>query len=264
MFSAAGLNSAGSTRLLTNGARSAICAAAVARRRRERREVAGQHRRRRHVGDVRGRRHARHGALVAAKEKQAVPGDRPADRAAELVAPQPVADAFAVGAANRKRVRRVEPVVAQELERVAVEHVGSRLGHGVHRRARVHAVLRRQAARRHAELLHRIRERQRQAAGVLRVVVHGAVEDVGDAGVHAARDRDADTALKILRVGPAGDEGGARQHDEVGHLASLERQRHDPLLLDDRADAGAPHVDDGRRGFDRHGLFQVPDRPAAH
>ena len=128
----------------------------------------------------------------------------------------------------------------------------------------MHPVLRRQAAGGHLELLQRIRERERQPAVTADVVVHGAVEGVGDAGEHAARDRDLRPALEPLVAGPARLEGATRQDDEVGDLAALERQLHDPLLLDDRADAGAPHVHEGRGGFHRHRLLEIPDAPAPH
>jgi hypothetical protein len=39
-----------------------------------------------------------------------------------------------------------------------------------------------------------------------------------------------------------------------------QRQRDDPLLLDHRADACAPHVHDRRRGFNRHRFLEVADR----
>ena len=55
--------------------------------------------------------------------------------------------------------------------------------------ARVHAVLRRHRARLGAELLQRIGERQRQVQVVVRVVVHRAVEDIGDAERQPARQR---------------------------------------------------------------------------
>ena len=64
---------------------------------------------------------------------------------------------------------------------------------------------------------------------------------------------------KLRLFGPAGLDGRAGQHDQVGDLASLQRQLDDPLLFDHLADAGAPHVHDRRRGFDRHRLLEVAD-----
>ena len=115
-FIAAGLNRAGSMRLLTNGAPQGDLPAGVARRRRERREVAREHLGRRHVRNVARRHLTQHGALVAGEKKQLVADDRAADRAAELVAPQAVVHLLAVGADRGKWLRRVEATIAQELE----------------------------------------------------------------------------------------------------------------------------------------------------
>ena len=64
--------------------------AAVARRRRECREVAGQHLGGRHPRDIVGRLHLDHGGLIRAEEEELVGHNWPAERAAELVAPQPI------------------------------------------------------------------------------------------------------------------------------------------------------------------------------
>jgi hypothetical protein len=124
---------------------------------------------------------------------------------------------------RRKRARGVEPMVPEELERVPMEDVRSRLGHRVDGCARVHAGLCRQRARRNAELLQCIREWQWQAAGVLHVVVHGAVEQIGDAEGQAAGHGDIYAALETSTVGAAGFDGRARQHDQVSDLAPLQR-----------------------------------------
>src|SRR5215208_3722797 len=79
-------------------------------------------------------------------------------------------------------------MVAVELEEIAGQLVGSGLRDGVDRRARVHTVLCGETARRDPELLERVRERQRQVRVVLRVVMHRAVEQVGDAERKAAGD----------------------------------------------------------------------------
>ena len=52
-------------------------------------------------------------------------------------------------------------MVSQELERVAVKHIGAGLGHGIDSGSRMHAVLSRQTTGGHPELLQRIRERKR-------------------------------------------------------------------------------------------------------
>jgi hypothetical protein len=51
-----------------------------------------------------------------------------------------------------------------------------------------------------------------------------------------------------------------RQHDQVGHLPSLQWQLDDALVFDDLVDAGAAHVYERRRGLNRHGLFEVAHR----
>src|SRR6185503_6882601 len=101
---------------------------------------------------------------------------RPTQRAAELAALETVVKALAVGPDRRKRARRIEPVVAEEFERVAREAVRARLRHGVHARRRMDAILRGEATRRDAELLERVRERQREVDVFLRVVVRRPVE----------------------------------------------------------------------------------------
>ena len=64
-------------------------------------------------------------------------------------------------------------------------------------------------------------------------------------------------------VGGAGLHRRAGEHDQVGDLAALQRQLDDALVLDDVADAGAAHVDERRRRFDRDRLLEVADASAA-
>ena len=173
---------AGLRRLLTKGARRLTRAGRVALGRRVLREVAGKHRGRRHEGEQIRRRFAQPRALIRAEEEQAVGRNRTAERAAELVAAQAVALALTGGRVDRvERVGRVEAVVADELEQVAVKQVRARLGHGVDRGARVHAVVGVRRARLEPELLQRVGKRQRQVQVVVRVVVRGAVEQIGHA-----------------------------------------------------------------------------------
>ena len=167
---------------------------AVAGGRGELREVAGQHRRRRHELDVRRRPLAQHRPLIGAEEKQFVLHDRPAQRAAELAPLQAIVLRLAVRIFGRKRADGVEAMVAQELERVPGEAIRAGLRNRVHRGAGVDAVLRGEAARGDPKLLQRIGERQREVRVLLRVVVHGAVERVADAGRQPARDRDVHAA----------------------------------------------------------------------
>ena len=157
-------------------------------------------------------------------------------------------------------IRRVEAAVAIELEQAAREPVGARLGHGVHRRPRVHAVLRGEAGRRDAEFLQRIGERQRQVGVVLRVVVHGAVEQVGDAEGQAAGHRHVDGSPEAAAVRAAGVDGRAHHHEQRCHLPSLQRQFDDPLTFHDLADARAPHVHERRGRFNGHRFLEGADR----
>jgi hypothetical protein len=90
--------------------------------------------------------------------------------------------------------------------------------------------------------------------------VRRAVEHVGDAEREAAGNGDADAALHAAAVRRAGLHRRAREHDQVGDLASLERQFDDALVLDDVADAGAADVDDRRGGLYGDRLFKVADR----
>ena len=242
-----------------------------ARRRRDSREVACEHLRRRHVRNVARRHLAQRGALVGAEEKECVAHDRAAQRAAELVAPEAVIDLLAIGADRGKVLRRVETTVAQELEAVSRERVGPRLGHRVDRRARLDAPVGGKAARRHLEFLERIRERQRQNGVALRFVVRRTVQRIGDAKWQAAANRDEHAALDAARGRGAGLHSGAGEHDQVGDLASLQRQLQNGFVVDDRADARAADVDERRRGLHRHrflqranGQHRVHGRCAAH
>src|SRR4029434_7370315 len=90
--------------------------ATVALRRSDGGEIAREHRGCRHERDVRRRALAKDRALVGGKEKKPIPDNRAAERTAELVALQPIVDALTVRADACKRARRVEPVMAQELE----------------------------------------------------------------------------------------------------------------------------------------------------
>src|SRR5579871_1726306 len=97
--------------------------------------------------------------------------DRPAERAAELVALQAVTR-------DCERVARVEDAVAKKLERVAVEFVSAVLSHDVHGRRRMLAVLRRNGASLDLEFLQRVRKWKRQIQVVEGVVVRCAIHQI--------------------------------------------------------------------------------------
>ena len=117
-----------------------------------------------------------------------------------------------------------------------------------------------QAARGDAEFLQRVREGQRQVQVVVGVVVHRAVERVGDAVRQAAADRDRDAARVVARRRRLLIDRRSGEHQQAGHLAPLQRQLDDALVFDDFADAGAAHVDERRRGFDRDRFREVANR----
>ena len=232
---------------------------AVARRRRKGREVTRQHRGCRHERDVRGRQLTLDRPLVGAEKEQTVSDDRTAQRPAKLTALEAVILALAVGTDAGKGTLRVEMAIPEELEPVPGAAVRARLGDRIDTCPRVHAVLGGQPAGRDPEFLQRVRERQRQVGVGLRVVVRRAVEHVGDAKRQAAGDRDRHAAWNAA-LRDAGLDGSASQNKEVRDLASLQRQLHDPLVLDDRADARAAHVHERGRGVDRHCFLDAAHR----
>ena len=260
MFSAARLNCAGSMRLFTNPPRSVICRpplqAGEATVVKSPASIAG-------VGT--------RAMLAAGCWRTVVPWKAPKKNSLfctigpPSVPPnwlrcRPSSTRLAVRSDLRERVRRVEAPVAQELEHIAGDAVGARLGHRVDRGARVHPVLGVEPARRDAELLQRVREGERQVQVVLRVVVHGAVEQVRHAEGLAAGDRDAHAAghRPVRRLRDL--HGRARDHHELDRVPAVERQREDLLVADDVADAGALDVDQRRGPLDGDGLLERADR----
>jgi hypothetical protein len=137
---------------------------------------------------------------------------------------------------------------------------GARLRDGVDGGPGVHAGRRRQAATRHAELLERIRERERQVAEVVGTVVRGAIELVLDAVAEAPRHRDADAAGRAERGHAPGVHGRPREHDQVRDVPALQRQLDDLLLLDDLVDPRAADVDERRLRRDGDRLLDVAER----
>ena len=87
--------------------------------------------------------------------------------------------------------------------------------------------------------------------------MHGAVEKIRNAKRLTARHRDVHAALEVAVARRAGLDGRARQHDEIGDLAPLQRQLQDALLFDHLRDARAAHVDERRRRLDGHRFGEV-------
>jgi hypothetical protein len=93
--------------------------------------------------------------------------------------------------------------------------------------------------------------------------VDRAIEQVGHAERLAAGDRVADAARRALAAAArcrldAHDR--ASDLDQIGGVASVQRQLFDALVLDDLPDAGAARLDQRRRGLHRHGLAERADR----
>ncbi len=125
-------------------------------------EVARKHRGRRHESEEVCRGLAQSRALERAEEEHSVGGDRTAQRPAVLIAAETIALALTRSGIDRVEwIRRVEPMVANELEEIAVQEIGARLGHDVDRRARVHPVVRVRRACLELEFLQCVRKRQR-------------------------------------------------------------------------------------------------------
>ena len=123
----------------------------------------------------------------------------------------------------------------------------------------MHAVLRGETARRHAEFLERVGEREWQIGVLLGVVVRCAVERIADAGRQAARDRDIHFAREASGAdGSRLDRGADLQH-EIHGIAPVQRQFEDARVLDDVADAGALDVHERRRGVHRDAFFERAD-----
>ena len=190
--------------------------------------------------------------------------DRTAQHAAVLVPVQSVVLARAVGVLRRERIGRIEIVIAQELERVAVHLVGSRTRDRVDGRARVHAVLRAERARLDLEFLQRVGERQRQVGVVVRIVVRRAVKQIcharrlspGDRdqlpALHAATRRDARRAVRL--------HGRSRERDQIYGIPAVERQRENALVFHHLSETGVARLDERRRRLHRDRLLDGAER----
>jgi hypothetical protein len=95
--------------------------------------------------------------------------------------------------------------------------------------------------------------------------VRAAVHDVADAVGLPARDRDGGRRKVLVGVEIPGRRrrGEPREEDQLGHLASVERQLDDALVIDDLADARAVSFDGRRVAGHRHLLRHVAD-PQRH
>ena len=110
----------------------------LARLRRHHAEVPRLFLRRRNIGDGRIGALPRIGLLVAREKKQRVLPHRPAQNPSKLIPLQRIRR-------GRKRLPRIQMEIAEKFKRVSVPFVSARFGHGIHRRGRMHPVLRLQA-----------------------------------------------------------------------------------------------------------------------
>ncbi len=202
------------------------------------REVARAHLGRRHRREVRlPLRDAQ--PLVVEEEERLVLDDRAAVGAAEHMLAE---GRLLASGAVVEEVVRVEPVVAQELERAAVVGVRSRLDLQVDDAAERVAEFGGVRARLHLELVERVDAREEHDRLQPRLVVVDAVEHVAvvaralSVGRERRRraPRQAARAVDVRARNPADHaRDGARQIDEV---APVQRQRLDLLLLHRRAE----------------------------
>ena len=215
-------------------------------------EVAPEHLRGRHDEVVRQRHVEVVGRLDPEEEEQLVPHHGPADRPAELMPLQPVVAPQSAVLRALEVANRVEPMIARELEDVAVELVGARLGDGIHRRAARQARSRVTHARFGPELLQRVRKRNRVAGVDLRIVVVAAVDEIQRGIAKRPRDRDLDGRAARDPIGEATDgrlDGSTRKQNQLRGVATVQRQAHHLILGHERADRETARLDHVRVGL---------------
>ncbi len=193
-------------------------------------------------------------ALDRPEEESLVALDRPANRAAELLAMK-VLEFRAVGQVAG------EPFQSLEVEERSGDVVAARFGDHVHDTARRAAEFGRRAAGDHLKLFHRVHrdvDRRTLASSLLAeepVVVVAAVE--ADVVEDAALPGEGN----LVAVGPLHDADTGRQRQQVLELPSENGRRLDRLLIQRRRNRGTRRLDDGRPADgDRFG--DVPDREA--
>ena len=140
-------------------------------------------------------------------------------------------------------------MVAGKLEHVAVEQIRTGLRRHADRASSLDAVLRVLRAGLDAEFLHRVWKWQREVDAVVPVVMHGAIQEVLHAELLPSCDGDAATLSQAAARWIARVDRAAREHDERGHVASLERQCFDRFVVDDRSDRRVARLDERRGRF---------------
>ena len=143
-----------------------------------------------------------------------------------------------------------------------MQGVAAGFSHGIDRTGGMLAILGRQRACLHFELLKRIRERKRKVEVVEGIVVSAAIKHVGRSIRQAAAD--AEHGLTGIVLG--GNEirersGGSRagEVDQIGRGAPVQREINDALLVDHLPDAGAAGFDHSGGCLDKHLLSNRAD-----
>ncbi len=187
------------------------------------------------------------------KKKSFVFFDRTAERAAELIALEGIAH-------QRRRIARIELIVADKLERVAMQAVATRLRHGVDRAARVLAILGGQRARFNLEFLQRIGEGERQVQVVEGIVMSAAIEYVGGSIGQTAADR-GDCLVGVIlggdQIGIGSDGRSAGEKNQIGGIAAVQGKIDHALLIHHLPDSGAARLNHRCRCFNHHLLRNI-------
>ena len=186
--------------------------------------------------------------LEGAEEEDLVALDRPAERAAPLVA-------LELGRVLVGHVRGVEGVVAREEEGGGLPVVAAGPRHDVGDAALGPAVLRLVAGGDDLELLDGVLGVADEGPAGERVVVVGAVDEEGQRRRALAEDRD---LVEVAAGRAAGGRGGAgHELHEVHELAAVQGQGVDGRLRDARGDLGPARVHDRRLRHHVHGLLEA-------
>ena len=178
-------------------------------------------------------------ALIVDKEERAIPQDGAAERATKLIA-----SIVRLRLAGRLEVvPRVQRLVAEELEHVAVEAIRAALGREIDDAAVETAEFRRRTVRFDLEFLDRVDDRKIGDLSRFRLQDRNAIEEILVRPWTPAID------AWQLRIGGKRDTGcQARERDEG---PPVQRQLHDVPFLDDRPETGglgAQHRGVGRDG----------------
>ena len=186
--------------------------------------------------------------------------DRTADGAAELVLVQGVSGCGEVAV-------RVEYAIAQKLECGAMELITARLGDDVDHPARALAELRVVVAGLYAELLQRVRERERvvHVGHLIHVVaaIQKIVRLVGQRSIHTGNNGNgkclANALIGSIAFGGCVDHAGNQRY-ERGRISAVQRQIDDACLVDDLGQGAAGGGDLGNFGGDLDRLVGCAER----